>query len=453
MSGPRVFVCDDEALIRMWLEEHLREQGYTPRVFADGTSLLRAVESEPVDLVLLDLRLPDGSGTDFLESIKERVPTVPVIMISAYGEVETAVAAVRAGAHHFLEKPIELAELFLLIEQALESSRLSSEVDRYREGFRWQFSDVSFVGRSASCRKVAGLIARVAASGQSPNVLIRGESGTGKDVVARAIHAEGPRREFPFLRLDCTAIPEHLVESELFGHARGAFTDAKEFKPGLVELADHGTLFLDEIGDMPVGAQAKLLGFLETRTFRQVGGIRDITVDVHVIAATNRDLEAATEAGDFRRDLFFRINVLPIELLPLQKRPEDIAPLAAHFINVLSRELRGPPRRLTPEAIEVLERAEWPGNAREIRNVLERVLLLEDSETITGAHLRSHLRDEASEHLQYVLPAGGVYLDDVEKNMIRQAMERTGGNKTAAARLLGLCRDTLRYRLEKHGIE
>jgi DNA-binding NtrC family response regulator len=441
-------------LIRLWLEEHLREAGYAAQSVGDGTSLLSALEAKPADLVLLDLKLPDGLGTDYLPRIKERDPTLPVIMITAYGEVETAVAAVRAGAHHFLEKPIELDELLLLIDQALEKRALRQELDRYREGFRWQFADVSLVGRSAASRRVAELITRVALKGTPTNVLIRGESGTGKDVVARAIHAQGPRRDHPFLRLNCSAIPQHLVETELFGHEGGAFTDAKETKQGLVELAHRGTLFLDEIGDMPAAAQAKLLGFLETRTFRRVGGVRDLKVDIHVLAATNRDLEAAVEDGTFRDDLFFRLNVIPVELPPLRERPEDIAPLALHFVDTLCRELRQPTRQLAPETVDGFEQYEWPGNAREIRNLLERLLLLYDDNPLGPQLLTREFQDrgDASDRL-VVLPPQGVDLEEIERDLIRQALERTDGNKTGAARLLGLSRDTLRYRLEKYGID
>ncbi len=454
MSAGRVLICDDEVLIRMWLEEHLREQGYVPEGFGDGESLIAALQASPADLVLLDLRLPDGLGTEFLPRIKAIDPTIPVIMISAYGEVETAVAAVRGGAHHFLEKPIELSELFLLMEQALEKRQLRRELDRYREGFRWQFSDVTFVGRSPATRKAAELITRVAMKGVPTTVLVRGASGTGKDVVARAIHAQGPRRDAPFLRLNCTAIPENLVESELFGHEGGAFTDAKKAKRGLVELADGGTLFLDEIGDMPPAAQAKLLGFLETRSFRRVGGVRDLQVDIHVIAATNRDLEAAVADGTFRSDLFFRLNVVPIELPPLRERREDIAPLALHFVETLCRELRCPPRELAPETLQAMERYAWPGNAREIRNLLERLLLLYDADPITADLLPPEVRGDPGEPREAVavLPPDGVDLEEVERALIGQALERTGGNKTAAARLLGLSRDTLRYRLEKYDL-
>ncbi len=452
MSTPRVVVCDDEMLIRLWLEEHLKEEGYAAEGVADGAALIAALRRQAADIVLLDLRLPDGSGLDLLPRIREIDRALPVIMITAYGEVETAIAAVRAGAHHFLEKPIQLPELLLLIEQALETRRLQRELEQYRDGYRWQFSDVTLVGRSHAIRRIAGLVIRLGLKGTPTNVLLRGESGTGKDVVARAIHARGPRAAKPFVAVNCTALPEHLVESELFGHEAGAFTDAREAKRGLLELAHDGTLFLDEIGDMPKPAQSKLLGVLETRSFRRVGGVRDIEVDVHVVAATNRDLESAVAEGSFREDLFYRLDVVPIELPPLRERPEDIAPLAMHFVECLSRDMRQPRRDIEVDAMRALERHEWPGNARELRNTLERILLLEDDGPIRVESLPPAVRHHAGKQAMFVLPPDGVSLDEIERELICQALERTDGNKTGAARLLGLSRDTLRYRLEKHQI-
>lgn len=454
MKRARILVCDDELLIRMWLEEHLKEAGYATASFSDRTTLLEAVEREPADLILLDLRLPDGSGIEALPRIRAIDPTIPIIMITAYGEVETAVAAVRAGAHHFLEKPIQLSALLLLIEQALDARRVRGELDQYRQGYNWQFADVTLVGRSYGMRRIAELIARIADKASSTNILIRGESGTGKDVVARAIHAHGTRRSRPFISVNCTALPEHLVESELFGHEAGAFTDAREAKKGLFELANNGTIFLDEIGDMPVAAQAKLLGFLEMHSFRRVGGVRDIEVDVHVVAATNRDLEGRVARGEFREDLFYRLNVIPIHVPPLRERPEDIGPLAHHFVDTLSRELRVAARRIAENTMRALEQYAWPGNARELRNVVERSLLLEDGDEIALATLPPELQGAAQQPEKvFVLPAAGLSLDQLERELICQALERAGGNKSGAARLLGLSRDTLRYRLEKYALE
>jgi two-component system, NtrC family, response regulator AtoC len=458
VSHATIFVCDDEMLIRLWVGEHLEDGGFEVETFERGDLVLSRLREKKADLVLLDLRLPDASGLDILARIREMDPEISVIMMSAYGEVETAVRAVREGAHHFLEKPIEIPELLLLIDQALDARRLASEVGRYREGNAWQFRDIKLVGRSFAMRRVAELVTRLALRGSPTNVLITGESGTGKDVVARAIHARGPRRDRPFINLNCTALPDALVESELFGHEAGAFTDAREMKIGLFELASEGTLFLDEIGDMPKSAQAKLLQVLETGTLRRVGGVRDIPVDVHVVAATNRDLDQAVETGSFREDLFYRINVVPIEVPPLRERPDDIAPLAIHFLDRLCTDMRIPARSLTPDALAALEAHDWPGNARQLRNVLERILLLKDEVAVEFSSLPAEIRRRGGVtpggmEEAFDLPAGGVDLDEVEKSLIGQALERTEGNKSRAARLLGLSRDTLRYRVEKYGLD
>ncbi len=455
MTKPRALICDDEMLIRLWLVEHLTEFGLRTEGVEDGASLLGALQREPADVVLLDLRLPDATGIELLPKIKAIDPSLPVVMITAYGEVETAVTAVRAGAYHFLEKPIVLPELALLVQQALEARQLRNEVQNYRDGYRWQFADVELVGRSPAMRRIAELITRVGAKGGNLNVLINGESGTGKGVVAKALHGRGPRRAQPFVSVNCTSLPEHLVESELFGHEAGAYTDAKDRKRGLVEIADKGTVFLDEIGDMPKALQAKLLHFLETHEFRRVGGVRSIEVDVHVLTATNRDLERAVASGDFREDLFYRLNVLPIHIPPLRDRPEDVAPLAMYFMDCLSRELGQQRREIAPNALAALEQYPWPGNARELHNVLERILLLEDGDLIHLDQLPSEVRgaaEKANGNGRFVLPASGVVLEDVERELICQALDRSNGNKTGAARLLGLSRDTMRYRLEKYGI-
>ncbi len=454
MKKPRVIICDDEMLIRLWLSEHLADAGYHTEAVPDGAGLLAAIAREPADVVVLDLRLPDQTGMELLPLLKAADPGLAVIMMTAYGEVETAVAAVRAGAYHFLEKPIALPELKLLIDQALESRQLRSELDRYRDGYRWQFADVALVGRSPALRRVADMITRVGARGSPVNVLIQGESGTGKGIVARAIHARGPRRAHPFVSVNCTSLPEHLIESELFGHEAGAYTDAREMKRGLFEIADKGTVFLDEIGDMPRPAQAKLLHFLEGHTFRRVGGVRSIEVDVHVVTATNRKLDEAVAKGEFREDLFYRLNVIPIHIPSLRERPDDVAPLATFFIDTLCRELRLPAREIAPDAMRALEAYAWPGNARELRNVLERVLLLEETSLVRASHLPPEISG-AHRPLDraFVLPATGLDLETLEREFICQALDRSNGNKTGAAKLLGLSRDTLRYRLEKYGIQ
>jgi transcriptional regulator with PAS, ATPase and Fis domain len=303
-------------------------------------------------------------------------------------------------------------------------------------------------------RAVVELVGKVAAS-ENTTVLVRGESGVGKEVVAQAIHAQCARSEAPFLAINCTALPETLLESELFGHEKGAFTDARERKLGLLELADPGTVLLDEIGDLPPGAQAKLLRFLETRTFKRVGGVRDITVDVRVIASTNKDLEVAVRDGSFRRDLFYRLNVVPIVIPPLRERADDVEPLAMYFLEQMTTSIRRPARTLSKQALGMLTRYSWPGNVRELKNVLERATILEQSSEILPEHLPDELRlGSRALDLEpgYTLPAGGIDLEQLERDLIRQALGQAGGNKTRAASLLGMTRDTLRYRLEKYGL-
>jgi DNA-binding NtrC family response regulator len=385
----------------------------------DGASLLTELRRAPADLLLLDLRLPDQSGIELLPRIKEIDAQLPVIIMTAFGEIETAVAAVRAGAYHFLEKPVKLPELLLLIEQALETRQLRGEVDRLRAGYRWQFADVALVGRSAALRRVAQLIARIGAKGSPVNVLLRGESGTGKDVVARAIHAQGPRCSQPFVNINCTALPDQLIESELFGHESGAYTDAREMKRGLFEVAHKGTIFLDEIGDIARPMQAKLLHFLEAHEFRRVGGVRSFNVDVHVITATNRHLEEAVARGDFREDLFYRLNIMPILIPPLRERPEDVAPLALHFVETMCRDVGQPRREIRDDVLKALEAYQWPGNVRELRNVIERVLLLEDDDEIRLEHLPPNIRGDAPvSDKTFILPASGIDFEAMERDLI-----------------------------------
>ncbi|UCF20122.1 MAG: sigma-54-dependent Fis family transcriptional regulator, partial [Gemmatimonadota bacterium] len=375
--------------------------------------------------------------------------------VTAYGEVQTAVRAVKAGAYHFLEKPVDLDDLLITIEKGLEAQRLRLEIAALRKQHRWQFAHVEFVGRSAAMSELAQIVEKVART-ESATVLLQGESGTGKDLVARAIHAHSGRRDHPFLEINCTTLPETLVEAELFGHERGAFTDARERKKGLAELADGGTLLLDEIGDMPLGAQAKLLRFLEDSRFKRLGGTTDITVNVRVIAATNQKLERAVQEGKFRGDLYYRLKVVDLAIPPLRDRREDCAPLALYFVEQLARDLKREAPTMTPEAIRVLETYSWPGNVRELRNVLERALILEDTQEIRPEHLPVEIRGasqppEGGDQLVQ-LPPEGFSLEDVERSLIEQALTRTRGNVARAARLLDLSRDTLRYRMKKYSL-
>jgi DNA-binding NtrC family response regulator len=376
------------------------------------------------------------------------------IILTAYGDVATAVEAVKGGAYHFLEKPPKLEDVLITLDKGLETRSLRRTVSALQRQHGWEFAGVEIVGRSAAMQRIVDMIEKVGAS-ETGTVLLRGESGVGKEVVARAIHARSPRADHAFLEVNCTALPETLIESELFGYERGAFTDAKQRKQGLLELGDRGTVLLDEIGDLAPGAQAKLLRFLETRTFKRVGGVRDISVDVRIIASTNRDLEAAVRDGAFRRDLFYRLNVLPILIPPLRERPEDVEPLTRYFLERMATTLRRPARSISKPALAMLERYAWPGNVRELRNVIERVVILEDAAELRPEHLPDELQLGARAldlEPGFKLPAGGVDLERLEKDLIRQALAQAQGNKTRAAELLGLSRDTLRYRIEKYEI-
>jgi len=448
----QVLVVDDEHLIRVWLQAHLEEVGYEVTVAENAAAARATFSDSPPDAAVLDLRLPDGNGLDLLKEFLEADPDITATMLTAHGDIKTAVEAVKLGAYHFLEKPPKLEELLNVLAKGLETRALKRTVSGLRRQAGWRFADVEIVGRSAGMQRVVDFVGKVAAS-ESATVLLRGESGVGKEVVARAVHARSARVEFPFLEINCTALPESLLESELFGHEKGAFTDARERKPGLLELGDRGTVLLDEIGDLPPGAQAKLLRFLETRTFKRVGGVRDIKVDVRIIASTNRDLESAIRDGSFRRDLFFRLNVVPIVIPPLRDRPDDVEPLAQYFVQRMTSDIRRPARQICKEALVMLQRYGWPGNVRELKNVIERAVILEEGTEILPAHLPEELKPGGRAldlEPGFKLPAGGIDLEHLEKDLIRQALEQTRGNKTRAAELLALTRDTLRYRIEKY---
>lgn len=454
MAKDRVLVVDDENLIRVWLEAHLGEAGYEVVLAENARGAREAFRRDPPNAALLDLKLPDGNGMDLLKEFLETDAELVAIILTAHGDIGTAVEAVKSGAHHFLEKPPKLEDLLITLEKGLETRTLKRTVSALKRQAGWQFEGVSVIGRSAAMRSVVDLIGKVAAS-ENTTVLVRGESGVGKEVVAQAIHAQSARSEAPFLEINCTALPETLLESELFGHERGAFTDARERKLGLLELADRGTVLLDEIGDLPPGAQAKLLRFLETRTFKRVGGVRDVSVDVRVIASTNKDLEAAVRDGSFRRDLFYRLNVVPIVIPPLRERADDVEPLTVYFLEQMTASIRRPARTISKAALGMLARYAWPGNVRELRNVIERATILEQGSEILPEHLPDELRLGSSAldlEPGYTLPAGGIDLEQLERDLIRQALSQAAGNKTRAASLLGMTRDTLRYRLEKYGL-
>ena len=449
MSKATILVVDDEALIRWSLRERLLADGYTVREADTGQQALDTL-AEGIDLVLLDYRLPDTDGVNVLRKIKEFDQEILVVMLTAYASVDTAVEAMKQGAYHFAHKPFDLDEVARTVDRALETTRLRREVRQYRTNAARPYSLQRLIGESGEIRELRSLVGRVAASPAS-TALLTGESGTGKDLVAKIIHYASARASRPFMNITCSALPEQLLESELFGHERGAFTDARLQKKGLLEAADGGTVFLDEIAEMTPGLQAKLLRFLEEKNFKRVGGAQDIHVDVRVVAATNRHLDDEVARHRFRADLFFRLNVLPIAMPPLRSRREDIALLVEHFIAVFNGEFRKRVQGATAAAHAVLGSYGWPGNVRELRNVIERAMLLSDSECLDARDftLSTTLSAGADE---FDLPAGGVDLEELERSLVVQALERSGGNQTRAGTFLGLNRDQIRYRIEKFGL-
>ncbi len=448
MTPLTLLIVDDEDLVRWSLRERFTRDGCTVIEAATAADAIRRVEPG-VDLVLLDMRLPDRDGLDVLRRIKELAPDTPVILMTAFSSVESAVEAMKLGAYSYVAKPFNLDEVAVVVANALETSRLRREVRTLRRNQRREYGFDAIIGESPAMVAAKGLLARVADSPAS-TVLLTGETGTGKDLAAKAIHYNSARASKPFVNITCSALPEQLLESELFGHERGAFTDARQQKRGLFETADGGTIFLDEIGDMAPALQAKLLRFLEDKTFKRVGGLQDIRVDVRVIAATNRDLETEVASGAFREDLFYRLQVLPIVLPPLRERASDIALLATYYIGRYNAAFRKRVRGLTPEALTLLEQHRWPGNVRELRNAIERAMLLLDAEWIGPEALVSIAHTGSS--LLFRLPADGVNLEDVERQLLLQALERAGGNQTHAGHLLGINRDQVRYRIEKFGL-
>ena len=449
MPHATVLVVDDEDLIRWSLREKLREEGHDVLEAGTGKDAFEQFGAG-VDLVFLDYRLPDTDGLTILKEMKRLDPDVPVVLLTSFVSVETAVEAMKLGAFHFANKPFNLDEIAALAARALETTRLRREVRQLRASEGRPFSLQAIVGRSATIESLRQMVAKVAGSPAS-TVLLTGESGTGKDLIAKVIHYTSSRAARPFMNITCSALPEQLLESELFGHERGAFTDARMQKRGLLESADGGTVFLDEIGEMVPALQAKLLRFLEEKSFKRVGGATDIHVDVRVVAATNRDLEEEVKKGRFRSDLFYRLNVLPIRLPALREHAEDVPMLVAFFIDNFNREFKKKILGVLPSAQTVLQSYGWPGNVRELRNVVERAMLLAEGERLELRDFGALSSGRASADL-FELPAAGVNLEELERSLVTQALKRAGGNQTKAAGLLGMNRDQIRYRIEKFGV-
>jgi two-component system response regulator AtoC len=450
MANATVLVVDDEALVRWSLRERLAQDRYTVLEAGTAAAALDQV-GDAVDLILLDYRLPDSDGLVVLRKVKELYPDTLVILMTAHSTVENAVEAMKLGAFHYINKPFNVDEVALLVEKALETSRLRREVKSLRTSVGREFSFDAIIGNSPSMDAVKTMLRRVAVSPAS-TVLLTGETGTGKDLAAKSIHYNSDRATRAFVNITCSALPEHLLESELFGHERGAFTDARQQKRGLFETADGGTVFLDEIGEMTPALQAKLLRVLEEKTFKRVGGLQDIRVDVRVIAATHRDLEQAVKDGKFREDLFYRLQVMPIHLPPLRERKGDVSLLANFYVDSYNREFRKRVKGITPDAMQLLESYGWPGNIRELRNAVERAMLLVERDWLKPEDFTTLTRTVGAP-TRFQLPPDGVNLEEVERQLLVQALERASGNQTHAGQMLGINRDQVRYRIEKFGLQ
>ncbi|WP_242392797.1 sigma-54-dependent transcriptional regulator [Anaeromyxobacter oryzisoli] len=455
-ASARILVVDDEKLIRWSVAERLQRDGYEVLSAESGEQALEMVGATPPDLMLLDVRLPGIDGVQTLQRALAIHPDVAVLMMSAHSTVDVAVEAMKHGAIDFLVKPFPFQQLDAAVERALAGARTRRQIATLTSDKRGASALEAIVGGSAAMEQLRNMISRLASS-DTTTVLIEGESGSGKEVVARAIHFQSGRADKPIMQVNCAALPEQLLESELFGHERGAFTDAHTQKRGLFESAEGGSVMLDEIGDLPPGGQAKLLRLLENKTFRRVGGVQELRTDVRVIAATNVDLEERVSEGRFRSDLFFRLNVVRIVVPPLREHVEDVPTLAAHFIARFNQEMSRQVRGISAPALEMLKAYHWPGNVRELRNVVERAFILHaGADEIRPEHLTPELRRAGTPKRQDKpvpqVTEDGLVLDDVERRLIAEAMERANGNQSKAARLLGVSRDTLRYRLKKHGM-
>ncbi|UCF78293.1 MAG: sigma-54-dependent Fis family transcriptional regulator [Candidatus Eiseniibacteriota bacterium] len=468
MASPKVLVVDDEKLLRWSVAEPLRKEGFEVQEAADGESALELVRRSRVDVILMDVRLPGKSGIEILRILRDEAHQSVVIMMTAFSEVREAVESMKLGAFDYLIKPLEPEAIEVIVKRALEHRKLEREVTwRRRDRKQVTFDDV--VAESQVMKRVVSQAKKVAAS-RSLTVFLAGQTGTGKDFFAQAIHSGSERSAAPFVTINCSALPESLLESELFGYEKGTFTDARTSREGLFELADGGTVYLDEIAEMNPSFQTKLLRLIEDKTFKRLGGRRDIEVDVRIIAATNREVEQAVREAQLREDLYYRLKVVPIELPPLSARKEDISHLTMNFVRQFCEENHRPPIDVSPAAMDALVAYDWPGNVRELRNLLERIVLLEKEDRIDFHHLPMEIRVPGDALRPTQLARSGMTaaaqasgreppndsgpsLPDVERQLIIDALKRSAGNQVRAAKLLGISRDTLRYRMKKYRIE
>ncbi|HVT91479.1 MAG TPA: sigma-54 dependent transcriptional regulator [Bryobacteraceae bacterium] len=447
----RILVVEDEEKLRRVIELQLRAAGFEVLQAATAEDGLK--HAPDADLILTDLRLPGMDGMQLLSAVKAQHSQAPVIVMTAFGTIEKAVEAMKSGAEDFLPKPFSLDHLMAVVEKGLANHALREENRQLKAELSSRFQFDNLIGRGEGMREIFVTLDRVAPT--RATVLLCGESGVGKDMIARALHHHSPRKDKPFVKINCTSIPENLMESELFGYEKGAFTGANQTKPGKFEQADGGTVFLDEIGDVPGSVQVKLLRILQEREFERLGSNRTHHIDVRVVAATNVDLREALEQGRFREDLYYRLNVLPINVPPLRDRKEDIPFLAEHFVKKLSKDLGSPVRSISEDAIQRLKQYHWPGNVRELENVIERSMVLASSPVLEAADIRMDAapkRAAAPGGQDAFLPEG-MTLDGYEQSIIREALKRADGNKSQAARLLGLTRNALRYRLSQMGLD
>ena len=459
-----LLLVDDDESIRRILGEHLKQQGYRVYLAESGSKALEVLGKERIDIVITDIRMPGMDGFEVLKRVREKSPDTEVIVVTGYGDIDGEVQALQEGAFDYFTKPLNVHDITASLQRTAAFFILQQENERLRERFiiegREHYGLATIVGESGALRQVKSLIVQVSQT-ENTTVLIEGETGTGKELVARAIHFESARAQGPFVAVDCSAIPQHLVEDELYGHMEGAFTDARDERRGRFELADGGTLFLDEIGDMDVQMQSRLLRTLEERRVQRLGGSEEIPVDVRVVSATNLDLEQAVSQDAFREDLFYRLNTFKIRIPPLRDRPEDIMPLARHFQQRYAREMRKSVEGFSTQAQNLLEAHPFPGNIRELKNMVERAIILCASGQVTGDDLefgrsgRTRKENAVESDSPGVSPPEVQTLNiaDLEKQAIQQALKRCGGNKVHAARLLGITREALRRRMKRYQIE